>query len=71
MTLDGSIETVTALTQNQPIRNASSLVYSADGAPFEFPLLSCGVGYTVTIDVPRDTDEAVPIIGLSLVPRAA
>lgn len=70
MTLDGSTEQVTALSQNQPVRNASSLVYAADGAPFEFPLLSCGVGYTVTIDLPVDT-PAIPIVNLSLVARAS
>lgn len=70
MTLDGATETVTVVSQNDPPRNAGTLVFATDGGPFEWPLLSCGVPYIVTIDVPRDADFS-PYIDMSLIPRTA
>lgn len=48
-------------------RRADSLVVTTDGKPFEWPALSCGYGYIVTVDTLVGEDS--PIIDLSLVPR--
>lgn len=71
MVLDGAVESVVVTSQNQPPRNASTLVFAADGTPFSWPLLSCGVGYIVTIDLPATFTDTLPIIDFALVPRAA
>lgn len=68
--LDGASETITATSQNTAPRNANSVVFGSDGKPFEWPLLSCGVGYIVTIDLPSDA-TVTPIVDFALTPRAA
>ena len=50
-------------------RRADSLVFATDGTPFEWPVLSCGFGYIVTIDSPQTA--TLPKIDLSLYSRAA
>jgi len=50
-------------------RRADSLVFATDGTPFEWPVLSCGFGYIVTVDTAQTTD--LPSIDLSLYSRAA
>jgi hypothetical protein len=50
-------------------RRADSLVFSTDGKPFEWPVLSCGFGYIVTVDLPQTATP--PGVGLSLYARAA
>lgn len=51
------------------MRRADSLVFATDGTPFEWPVLSCGFGYVVTVDTAQTAD--LPSIDLSLYPRAA
>jgi hypothetical protein len=50
-------------------RRADSLVYATDGTPFEWPVLSCGFGYIVAVDVEQGTP--MPKVDLSLFARAA
>jgi hypothetical protein len=50
-------------------RRADSLVFATDGTPFEWPVLSCGFGYIVTIDT--DQSATLPAIDLSLYSRVA
>lgn len=65
-------------------RRADSLVFGSDGGPFSWPELTCGIGYTVTIDLPQNykgsrahtagspkTWSIPPVINLSLYPRAS
>jgi len=47
---------------------ADSLVFQSDGRPFEWPLLSCGFGYVVTLDLPET--QTPPVVDLSLYGRA-
>jgi hypothetical protein len=48
-------------------RRADSLVFKTDGTPFEWPVLSCGMSYIVTFDMPQT--QVVPRVDLSLTPR--
>lgn len=50
-------------------RRADSLVFATDGEPFDWPGLSCGLGYIVTVDMPQTQEP--PVIDLSLYPRGA
>jgi hypothetical protein len=50
-------------------RRADTLVSDSEGNPFEWPEFSCGFGYVVTVDMPQQ-QLALPVIDLSLVPRA-
>lgn len=67
MTIDGRDESVSVLTAGQ-VRRADGLVFGSDGMPFDWPFLSCGVGYTVVIDTLQT--QPMPAIDFSLVPRA-
>jgi hypothetical protein len=48
-------------------RRADSLVYKTDGTPFDWPVLSCGMAYVVTFDLPQT--QVAPLIDLSLIAR--
>jgi hypothetical protein len=50
-------------------RRADSLVFATDGTPFSWPVLSCGFGYIVTVDLPQTA--TMPSVDLSLFSRAA
>jgi hypothetical protein len=49
-------------------RRADSLVFKTDGTPFDWPALTCGFSYVVTVDLPQT--QIPPSIDLLLVPRA-
>ncbi len=70
LVLDGSDQLVyVEAPGGQSRRRADSLVFSTDGTPFTWPVLSCGFGYVVTVDTPQTSD--LPSIDLSLYARAA
>lgn len=48
-------------------RRADSLVFSTDGSPFEWPVLTCGYGYVVYVDLPQIGN--LPVIDMALVAR--
>lgn len=48
-------------------RRADSLVFKTDGTPFDWPVLSCGMAYIVTFDLPQT--QAPPVVDLSLTAR--
>ena len=68
LVFDAALEQVYVVTQLGQKRRADSLVFSTDGKPFEWPSMTCGYGYILTIDVPQG--GTVPTIDVSLVPRA-
>ena len=68
LVLDGVEQIVYVVTPGGTRRRADSLVYKTDGTPFEWPSLSCGFGYIVTVDLPQT--QAPPVVDLSLYPRA-
>ena len=70
LVLDGSdqlvyVETAGAAQQ----RRADSLVFATDGTPFTWPVLSCGFGYIVAVDLPQTA--TMPTVDLSLYARVA
>jgi hypothetical protein len=70
LVLDGSdqlvyVETAGAAQQ----RRADSLVFATDGTPFTWPVLSCGFGYIVAVDLPQTS--TMPTVDLSLYARVA
>ena len=70
LVLDGSDQLVYVESPGgEGKRRADSLVFATDGTPFEWPVLSCGFGYIVTVDIAQT--ETMPMVDLSLYPRAA
>ena len=69
LVLDGSDQLVYVQAPGHGQRRADSLVYATDGTPFEWPVLSCGFGYIVAVDLPQTYN--MPKIDLSLYVRAA
>jgi len=67
LTLDGSDQTVYITAPGGQRQRADSLVFKTNGTPFEWPALSCGFGYIVTVDLPQT--QIPPVIDLSLFPR--
>lgn len=68
LTFDASEQTVYVTSPGGSRRRADSLVFKTDGTPFEWPALTCGFGYVVTIDLPQT--QAPPVVDLSLFARA-
>jgi hypothetical protein len=68
LVLDGCEQIVYVVTPGGVRRRADSLVFKTDGTPFEWPSLSCGFGYVVTVDLPQTQEP--PVVDLSLYPRA-
>lgn len=71
MVFDGVSQTIYAEGPGGTIRRADSLVFKSDGTPFDWPVLSCGLGYVVAVDVPVDTELTMPAVDLSMVPRGS
>lgn len=68
LVIDGSDESITAIMPGDIRVPAASLVYGSDGGPFEWPALSCGIAYAMTMDV--DTSGFPPReVSLSLFRR--
>jgi hypothetical protein len=68
ITLDAASEQIYLTTPGGTRRLADSLVFGSNGKPFEWPALTCGFAYTVTVDLPQITP--LPALDLTLVPRA-
>lgn len=68
MVLDGAERTVYVVSPGGARRPAGSLVFKTDGTPFDWPALTCGFGYIVTIDLPQT--QVPPVVDLSLFARA-
>lgn len=72
MVFDSITQTIVAEGPGGERQRADSLVFKTDGTPFDWPVLSCGLGYVVTVDFPTgQTGFQMPGIDLSLVPRGA
>lgn len=68
MTFNGADQVVyIQTTPNGPRRRADSLVYGSDGKPFDWPALTCGSAYIMTVDLPQTQDP--PVFDLTLIPR--
>lgn len=66
MTIDGIRQWVTVTSSTGVVSTANHLLASTDGGPVSWPLLGCGVGYTLVLDVsPTDVAGLVPQICLA------
>jgi hypothetical protein len=70
LVLDASSEQVYVESGNGLRRRADSVVFATDGTPFEWPHLSCGIGYIVTLDLPRIGATLPAGVDFSLTSRA-
>lgn len=64
---DGTDKIIYIEDETHGRRRADSLVFGSDGNPFEWPELSCGFGYVVTVDLPQTA--TAPVVDLTLVSR--
>lgn len=64
LVFDGSDEVIYLQGPGGSRRRADNLVFKTDGTPFEWPSLSCGFGYVVTLDLPQAQEP--PVVDLSL-----
>lgn len=69
LVFDGSDKVIYVENPGGLRRRAEHLVYSTDGGPFEWPALTCGFNYIVTLDLPQT--QAPPVVDFSLYNRAA
>lgn len=68
LTFDAAEQVVYVTSPGGARRRADSLVFKTDGGPFEWPALTCGFGYIVTLDLPQT--QTPPVVDLSLFARA-
>lgn len=54
ITLDGVSQLVWASVDGGPLMAADRLLYGTNGMPATWPVLTCGDGYVITLDVPLD-----------------
>lgn len=67
LVFDGAEESVYMISPGGIRRRADSLVFKTDGTPFDWPILTCGFGYVVTLDLPQT--QKTPVVDLSLYSR--
>ena len=53
ITIDGENQRSVASVQAGPEISADTLIYGTNGAPMQWPELSCGTPYVLAIDTPR------------------
>lgn len=61
LTVDGTVERAYASVAGAAPQPASNLLYGTGGAPMTWPSLSCGVGYTMTVDVPTTAPDDLTV----------
>lgn len=69
MVFDASDKQVYVESRGGLRRRADNLVFATDGGPFEWPAMTCGFGYIVTVDLPQT--QAPPVVDFSLFSRVA
>jgi hypothetical protein len=67
ITMSGVTQDIYAQILGGAVRNASSLVLSGNGKPFNLPTLSCGNGYVIAVDTAPG--ETLPAVDLYLTTR--
>lgn len=67
LVFDAADQTVWCAATGGPNRRADALVFGSDGAPFEWPQLTCGYDYSVTVD--SMLNKARPVMDMSLYTR--
>lgn len=56
LTVDGVTQSAYASVAGGPTTPANHLMYGTDGVPMDWPELTCGLEYVMTVDVPPGTD---------------
>ncbi|QJD53260.1 minor tail protein [Microbacterium phage Tempo] len=69
ITLDGVSESVWAAVNGGDDESADHLLVGSNGAPAQWPVLSCGSAYLVSFDTPLDAPVGNVVIGASLTMR--
>lgn len=69
ITLDGVSESVWAAVNGGADESADHLLVGSNGAPAQWPVLSCGSAYLVSFDTPLDAPVGNVVIGASLTMR--
>lgn len=67
LTFDTVDQLVSVRINGGPSRRGDALVLGTDGKPFDWPILTCGYGYIVTVDLPISSPQ--PAMDLSLYQR--
>lgn len=66
LVIDASEHRAYMITPGGTQKRADHLIHGAEG-PFDWPALTCGIGYIVTVDM--DEDQAPPVLDMSLYAR--
>jgi hypothetical protein len=69
LTLDGISESAWASVQGGASLDAEHLLYGSDGMPPTWPVLECGIGYYITMDVPPENVAGNVSLDFDLVVR--
>ena len=69
LTLDGVANRVWASVAGGPSLNADKLLYGTGGTPATWPVLSCGMGYLISFDVPLDAPDGNIDVSVALTRR--
>jgi hypothetical protein len=69
LTLDGITEMAWASVSGGESMSADHLLYGSGGLPAEWPVLECGIGYYITLDVPTENPEGNISLDFELVTR--
>lgn len=69
MVLDGPSQRVSASVEGRDPQSASHLLYGTGGTPATWPVLSCGMGYLISFDVPLDAPPGNETISVKLTQR--
>lgn len=69
LTIDGVSERVWASVDGGNTLAADKLLYGTGGTPATWPVLSCGIGYLISLDVPLDTDPGNLTVDVALTRR--
>lgn len=69
LTLDGITESAWASVSGAASLDANHLLYGSDGMPASWPVLECGIGYYITMDVPPENAEGNVSLEFDLVTR--
>lgn len=70
MVLDGELQRVFADVAGGATQPADHLLYGTGGTPASWPVLSCGISYLVSFDVPLDAPEGNLQVGVELTRRS-
>lgn len=66
LTLDGVSQRAWASVNGGPSTTADHLLYGSNGMPAEWPVLDCGIGYYMTVDVPLENQPGNITLGADL-----